>query len=122
MYVQSFRYALAGVIGAVRRGRNFRLMLAIFLPVIAAGFLFSISETEWLAVLLCAGGAFALELVNTAIEHAVDLTTERPHPLTKAAKDAAAGAVLVWCVLSAAIGFIIFIPYVSDYVANVAKQ
>lgn len=46
------------------------------------------------ASLFVATCVFSAELFNTAIEHAVDLTvgTER-HPLAKAAKDAASGAV-----------------------------
>ena len=51
-----------------------------------------------------------LELINSAIEKVVDLVTGEYHPLAKAAKDLAAGAVLVYAILSAIIGFIIFLP------------
>ena len=52
----------------------------------------------------------ALELVNTAIERTVDLVTKDYHDLAKAAKDVAAGAVLIMSMFSVIIGLIIFIP------------
>lgn len=61
-------------------------------------------------VLVLIGGMLALELLNTAIEHVVDLVTDQYHPLAKAAKDAAAGAVCVFAVISCIIGLLIFLP------------
>ena len=49
----------------------------------------------------------ASELINTAIEKAVDLATEERHPLAKAAKDAAAGAVLLFAVGAVVIGILV---------------
>jgi undecaprenol kinase len=40
----------------------------------------------------------------------VDLVTEQYHPLAKQAKDIAAGAVLIYAILSVLIGIIIFFP------------
>ena len=110
MFCHAFRCAWRGVCQAARTGRNFRIMIVAFAAVTAAGIVFHVSATEWLAILLCSGGAFALELMNTAIEQAVDLATRQWHPLAKAAKDIAAGAVLVWSIFCAAIGLLIFVP------------
>jgi diacylglycerol kinase len=77
------------------------MMLAIFLPVIARISVFDL-RNEWLAF-CSARRSVCAELVNTAIEHACSVDGA-PASVTKAAKDAAAGAVLVWCVLSAEIG------------------
>jgi undecaprenol kinase len=52
----------------------------------------------------------SLELINTAIERAVDLVTKDVHPLAKQAKDVAAGAVLVASVGAAVTALIIFGP------------
>ena len=57
----------------------------------------------------------SLELVNTAVESAVDLVTEERHPLAKKAKDTAAGAVLVSAVFAAVIGLLIFVPKIMDF-------
>jgi undecaprenol kinase len=55
----------------------------------------------------------ALELMNTALEHVVDLITSEFKPLAKAAKDAAAGAVFVYAILSVIIGIIILSNHIS---------
>jgi undecaprenol kinase len=52
----------------------------------------------------------SLELMNTAIERAIDLVTKDVHPLAKQAKDVAAGAVLVASVGAAVTALIIFGP------------
>lgn len=74
------------------------------------GFLVELSIIEWMIIFLLIGGMFSLELLNTAIEHTVDLITDKHHPLAKAAKDAAAGAVCVFAVISCIIGLLIFLP------------
>ena len=57
-----------------------------------------VGRSEVLALLLTVGGVLALETVNTAIEYTVDLASkgERSEK-AGAAKDCAAGAVLVFC-------------------------
>ena len=78
------------------------------------GVYFDITKLEWLFVLTAIGGMLALELMNTAIEKAVDLVTNETHPLAKAAKDTAAGAVLVYAIFSAVVGLIIFLPRIMN--------
>lgn len=50
----------------------------------------------------------AAELVNTAIESAIDLSTNYYHPLAKVAKNTAAGAVLITAINAVLVGYIIF--------------
>lgn len=106
----SFRHAFDGIISCIRRERNMKIHLSFTAAVIAAGILFKISATEWLVCLVLFGLVMALELVNTAIEEAVDLVTEERKPLAKLAKDSAAGAVLIAAIMAAAAGLVIFIP------------
>ncbi len=56
-------------------------------------------------------GVLTLEMVNTAIERAVDVATEQYIDEAKKAKDVAAGAVLLAAIVASFIGLIIFIPY-----------
>ena len=85
-------------------------MLVILVLVAAAGLLLAVTTVEWMILLLCCGGSLALELVNSAIEKVIDLTTQQLHPLAKMAKDMAAGAVLIWTAFCAVAGIIIFLP------------
>jgi len=69
----------------------------------------SVSVAEKLALMLTVGGVMALECVNTAIENAVDLATKsRPSQLAKAAKDCAAGAVLIFCIAAVFVAAVVF--------------
>lgn len=87
-----------------------RIHFAAGILVSAAGFIFGLSAIEWCIILLLIAGVITLEMVNTAIEKTVDLVTKEYKPLAKAAKDIAAGAVLIYSIAAVVIGFIIFIP------------
>lgn len=106
----SFRYGFQGIAAAATKERNVRIHIVISILVIFAGFAFSITNYEWIAILLAIGGMIALEMLNTAIERTVDMYTQEFHPLAKQAKDIAAGAVLFFAFISVIIGLIIFIP------------
>lgn len=105
----SFRCGFQGIAFALKE-RNVRIHLSIAVLVVLAGFFFSISVFEWVAVLFAIGGMLSFELMNTAIERTVDLYTTDYHPLAKQAKDIAAGAVLIYAILSVIIGILIFFP------------
>ena len=109
-FFKGFHYAWQGILYGVKKEANFKFHLSAAIIVCIAAFSFSINKIEWLFVLTAIGGMLALELINTAIEKVVDLVTEEFHPLAKAAKDAAAGAVLVYAIFSAIVGLIIFLP------------
>ena len=86
------------------------------LCVVAAGFVFRISVSEWCICLILFGMILSLELVNTAMEAVVDLVTEERRPLAKLAKDTAAGAVLIAAIMAAGVGLLIFVPKVLELI------
>src|SRR6266545_4872057 len=88
---QSFNYAFEGVIHALRTQRNMRIHFAVA------------------AVVLMIAIAFVLiaEMVNTAVEATIDLSTPSFDPLAKIAKDLAAGAVLIASVNAIAVGYLV---------------
>lgn len=106
---QAFRFAFCGIGSCIGGQRNMKIHLAVAALVVIAGFLCQLQPLEWCAVVLCIGMVCALECVNTAVEAAVDLTTEDYHPLAKVAKDCAAGAVLIAAIASVVVGLIVFI-------------
>lgn len=108
--LKSFSFAFSGIRAALLNERNLQIHLAVSIAVIMFGVFFGISSLEWIIILLAIGGMFSLELLNTAIERVVDLATEEYHPLAKQAKDIAAGAVLVYAIVSVIIGGVIFLP------------
>lgn len=88
--------------------------------VLITAYLLSVSKTELLLLVIAICLVLTAELMNTAIEKVVDLVCidilkdqlhqEEYNHFAKAAKDIAAGAVLITALISALIGLIIFIP------------
>lgn len=109
-FFKSFSYAAAGIFHAMKMERNFKVHLLVAILVLVMGMFVELSIVQWFIIIILIGVVLALELVNTALERIVDLVTEEYHPLAKQAKDAAAGAVLVFAIASAVIGLLIFIP------------
>jgi len=66
-----------------------------------------VSPLELAALLLTIMLVFVTEMLNTALEFAVDLVTEDYHPLAKLAKDVSAGAVLVSSIGAVLVGYLI---------------
>lgn len=106
----SFHYAIQGLSYAVKSQRNLKIHLVFASIAIGLSWLLEIPKLELLFILVVIGLVIALELVNTAIEAAIDLVTTDWHPLAKIAKDVAAGSVLVAVILAIIIGLYIFIP------------
>lgn len=109
-YVRSAMYALEGIAFAVKTQRNFRFHCFAAIIAVALGLWLSISSAQWCLIILSIGIVMSAELVNTAIEQAVNLASPDVHPVAKAAKDTAAAAVTVAALAAAGIGCIVFGP------------
>ena len=90
------------------------------IAVIAAGILFGIAKTEWLIIILTIGFVLAAEGFNTAIEKLCDHVSPAYHNTIKKVKDFAAAAVLLAAISAAVIGFLIFIPYILEWLKSLA--
>ncbi|BBI34726.1 diacylglycerol kinase family protein [Cohnella abietis] len=108
--VQSFRYALTGIIGALRRERHMKFHFFAAAIVILLSAWLQVARMDWLWILAAIAGVWVSELFNTAIERTVDLASPDLHPLAKAAKDTASGAVLVMSLFAVAVGIIVLGP------------
>jgi diacylglycerol kinase len=110
--IASFRYAFEGVSFCLRTQRNMRIhVLAGFLAM-AVGLQLRLSPVELAIIAVVSSLVVTMEMINTAIETAVDLYTHRRHPLAKIAKDVAAAAVLVSAINALLVGVIILGPHV----------
>ena len=72
-----------------------------------------VSRVDLLAVILAIALVLIAEMINTALEAAVDLAQPDPHPLAKVAKDVAAGGVLISAACSLAVGYLVFADRLS---------
>jgi undecaprenol kinase len=106
-------YAFKGIATVARREKSFRTQLA--LAVVAAGVTAALRPGwAWAAIIgLCITAVLALELVNAALEYAIDRLHPDIHPEIRAAKDAAAGAVLLGSIGSAIVGGMMVLDVLS---------
>ena len=106
----AFIWAAAGIAYSLRTQPNMRVHVLAALLAVGLGWFTDISRVEWLILILTIMAVIAAELFNTAVEASVDLVSPDYHPLAKAAKDAAAGAVLTAAAASLVVGVILFGP------------
>lgn len=109
-FLMSFKYAIAGILKTIKDERNIKIHILAVIVVIIMGAIYKISPLEWIVCIILFGLVISSEIINTSIEHTVDLITKEENELAKLAKDAAAGAVLVNALVSIIIAGIIWIP------------
>jgi len=120
--LESFNNAITGIIDTVRTERNMKIHLIAALGVLIVSFFFDISKYEFLILVVTITMVIAAELINTAIEAAIDMTTNYYHPLAKIAKNAAAGAVLVAAISAVLVGYVIFWDKLSSFSFDVIRK
>jgi diacylglycerol kinase (ATP) len=106
--LDSFGYALNGIIYCLKTQRNMRIHAAAALVVIIIALTSRLSRTDIIMLSFAISLVLICEMINTAIEKSIDLFTEKYHPLAKIAKDVAAGAVFVSAVNALFIGYLVF--------------
>lgn len=111
--ILSFRYALQGLTFALVTQHNFRIHLVAATAAIGLGVFWQISADDWRWIVVAIAIVLAAELVNTSFEHLCDVVQPDLHASVRAAKDVAAGAVLVCSIASAVIGVMVFWPYAA---------
>jgi diacylglycerol kinase len=111
--INSFRFALSGLLNLVRSERNFQIHLIALMVVICLGWYVEITRGEWYAVLLISAAVLSAEGVNTAIEKLCDHVHPEQDEAIKKIKDVSAGAVLVLSIFALIIGVLIFGPYMK---------
>lgn len=105
----SFKNARKGMRLVLKSERNIRAHMVIALCVLFLGILFGFRPIEICVLLLTIGMVIIAEMLNTAIEFALDATFKNKYSvMVGMAKDISAGAVMVASVLSVAIGVILF--------------
>jgi diacylglycerol kinase (ATP) len=112
--LDSFNYAFEGVIHVLRTQRNMRIHFGVALVVLVWALLAGVSKLELVALLLAISFVLIAEMVNTAVEAAIDIATTSFDPMAKLAKDIAAGAVLIAAANATAIGYLVFSGKVAD--------
>lgn len=85
---------------------------------VSAGRWLEFDAAKQAIVIITVGLVIGAELVNTAIEHTVDLFIKSRHPLARLAKDTAAGAVLWFSFVAILVGALLFAPHLAALPAS----
>ena len=120
--LDSFNYAFEGIIHVLRTQRNLRIHFLIAIGVIAAAAALGVERMELIALLLAIAFVLVAEMVNSAIEGAIDVSTTSFDPNAKLAKDVAAGAVLIASITALAVGYLVFAHAAAHRTARVLDQ
>jgi len=93
--VDSFRFAMEGLVHALRSHAHLRYLLILSAVLLPASQLLLVDRVGLMALIFSLGALIIVELLNVSIEAAVDLSCDAYHPLAKVAKDVAGAAVMV---------------------------
>ena len=106
--LESFNYAFEGIIHVLRTQRNLRLHFLAAILVFAAAIALGVARLQLIALVLAIAFVLVAEMLNTAIEGVIDVSTTSFDPNAKLAKDIAAGAVLIASVAALGVGYLVF--------------
>lgn len=110
-FFRSIKFSIDGLFYAYRYEQSMWIHAIATVITVALGIFFRIKLSEWAIVFIALGIILGMELVNTAIEAAVDLTTMEQNPLAKIAKDCGSAASFVLSLVAIVICLFVFGPY-----------
>ena len=110
-FLRTFKFSYQGLKYAYANEQSMLTHLVLTIITVVLGFVLHVTLYEWLIIAISLTVILAFELINTAIEAAVDLCTLEIHPLAKIAKDCGSAATGVTSIMAAIIILIILIPH-----------
>ena len=116
--VESFNNAIEGVVHVLRTHRNMRIHFLVAIAVLVAALWVGVDRFELIALLISISFVLVAEMINSALEQAIDVATTSFDPLAKLAKDVAAGAVLIASVNAVAVGYLVFSHEIGGAASN----
>jgi diacylglycerol kinase (ATP) len=120
--LDSFNYAFEGIIHVLRTQRNMRIHFVIAVAVLVIALIVEVTKMELIALLISITFVLIAEMINTAIEGAIDVATTSFDPMAKLAKDIAAGAVLIATVNAVAVGYLVFANKAADRSTTILEK
>jgi diacylglycerol kinase (ATP) len=109
--VAVLKFALDGIAHAWRTQRNFRIQVVLAIVAVVVFAALHAPVLAFAILALTIAFVLALEAMNTALEALVDLVSPERHALAEAAKDAAAGAVLIAALGAVAVGILLVLAF-----------
>jgi diacylglycerol kinase (ATP) len=116
--IDSFNFAIEGLIYVLRSQRNMRVHFLFSLFMILLGIYLGLDRVNLLILLIVITFVLLAEMFNTAIEFTIDLISDTVSPLARIIKDISAGAVLLSAVNALIVFYVIFSQYLNIPIEN----
>lgn len=110
--------AINGIIHVFKTERNLRIDYLIGALVFLFSLFFDFSKAEYACLILTIGFVIFAEMINSVIEYMVDLITEEYNEKAKAAKDIAAGGVLMAGGIAVFVAYFLFATKIKEATMN----
>lgn len=107
-FITALHHSVDGIIKAFKTERNLRIDYLCAACVLLAGVVLGLSKTEFVCLCLTVGFVIFSEMMNSVAEYIVDLVTDKYDDRAKAAKDIAAGGVLISSSISVVVAYFLF--------------
>jgi len=108
--IKSVSYALKGLVYLIKTENSIKVQLFVSALMTVLGFIFNITDIEWIVQILCTALVLTAESLNTAVEKIANFIHPDYHKKIGVIKDVAAGAVAFAAIFAMLIGLIIYIP------------
>lgn len=121
-FLKALRHSIDGVIRAFKTERNLRIDYLIAICVLLAGVILGFDKTEFVCLCLTIGFVIFSEMMNSVSEYIVDLVTDKYDDRAKAAKDIAAGGVLISSAISVVVAYFLFADKLKDATTSIISS
>jgi diacylglycerol kinase len=108
--IKSFSYAFTGIYELVKSEPNAQIHFLATIIAVSAGFICSISASEWCIIIIAIAIVWMAEGFNTVAEKFCNHVIPEYNETARIIKDVAAGSVLICAIAAFIIGLIIFVP------------
>lgn len=120
--LESFNCAIEGVLYAFKTQKHMKAHFIIATVALIMSLIFKLPVVEFVLFSIAIVILLFAEMLNTAIEEAVNLIEDRHHIIAKNAKDVSAGAVLISAIGVAIMGYMIFSKYLYDPMSFMLRE
>ena len=107
------RNALNGIIHAFKTEKNLRIDYFIGALVLLVSLFFNFSKIELITLVITIGFVIFAEMINSTVEYIVNLIKTDYDLNAKAAKDIAAGGVLIASIISVIVAYLLFVDKIK---------
>ncbi|WP_352419857.1 diacylglycerol kinase [Proteiniborus sp.] len=113
--IDSFNYAVSGIIYTLKTQRNMRIHYIAAILVLFLSLFLNFTRIELLMLFFTIALVIVAEMINTAIEKAIDLFTQEYNILAEISKNVAAGAVLIAAINAIIVAYLLFFDRVNPF-------